>query len=228
MKAARGEPGRRGCKGIACQPSAGWRRVKAAQSPFRASAAAVAARTAALGLGATPIGRRIGWRLARDTWVAWPVAARPGRRPGPRSSCQFYLLGSTLPLGPFVEPDWPLDSEPIAWSIICSPRVRSGRKYLAWPSASRARSIASMVDFWLALMPGRAIQCASLGPFQGLLGFPNAASTQRCLCVAQVLVSRSVLVSRRCRHMRRGERAPLRPLVVDVMPKGVPEPSPGY
>ena len=63
---------------------------------------------------------------------------------------------------PFVEPDWPLDREPvlllavsdIAWSIICPPRARSGRKYLTWPSASRARSIALMVEFWLALAPG--------------------------------------------------------------------------
>ena len=57
------------------------------------------------------------------------------------------------------------------------------------------------------------IQYADLGPFQGLLGFPDAASTQRCLRVAQVLVSRGVLVSRRCRRTRRGGRAPLDPLV---------------
>ena len=77
---------------------------------------------------------------------------------------QFYLWGSALPLVPFVEPDGPLDREPvlllllavsdIAWSIICPPRARSGRKYLTWPSASRARSIALMVEFWLALVPG--------------------------------------------------------------------------
>src|SRR3954464_6843664 len=103
----------------------------------------------------------------------------------PRLLRQFYLLEPTLPLVPFVEPDWPPDRElvlvtsDIAWSIICPPRAGSGRTYLTWPSVSRARSIVLTVEFWPALVSGALfntrVSARSRASWASLMRCPRSA-----------------------------------------------------